>query len=189
MAFPKRRNLQDLPRKKLVVVGSQNPVKVSCAEEAFHLAFDDQFVVQGLNVSSGVSEQPFGDAETYQGAYNRAHQCQLAFPEADFWVGIEGGVDEWGEDMAAFAWIVVLDRQGKVGRAKTAAFSLPPGIKALVRDGVELGEANDQSFQKLSAEQRGGAIGSLSNGRVSRRALYKQAALLALIPFIQDEHY
>lgn len=170
-------------------MGSKNPVKVSCAEEAFHLAFDDQSLVQALNVHSGVSEQPFGDAETYQGAYNRASNCKQAFPEADFWIGIEGGVEEMGKDMTAFAWVVILDSAGKVGRAKTAAFFLPSAVAELVRNGTELGQANDQVFQEENSKQRGGAIGLLTKGLVNRKDLYKQAVLLALVPFIRQELY
>ena len=189
MAFPKRRNLQDLERKQLVVVGSRNPVKISCTEDAFHSAFADQFLVQALNVDSGVNQQPFGDAETYLGASNRASNCKLAFPEADYWIGIEGGVDEIGEDLIAFAWIVILDHTGKVGRAKTSAFFLPSVVAELVRKGTELGEANDQVFQEENSKQQGGAIGLLSRGLVNRKDLYKQAVLLALIPLLRKDLY
>lgn len=189
MAFPKRRNLQELQRKQLVVVGSHNPVKISCTEEAFHLAFGDQFLVQPLNVDSGVNQQPFGDVETYSGAYNRTSNCKLAFPEADFWIGIENKVEEMGEDMAAFAWVVILDNSGKVGRAKTAAFFIPPVVAELVRKGTELGEANDRVFQEENSKQQGGAIGLLSKGLVNRKDLYKQSVLLALIPLIRKDLY
>lgn len=189
MAFPKRKNIQSSQRKQLVVVGSKNPVKEACTEEAFQLTFDDQVLVQSLDVDSGVGAQPQGDQETYLGAYNRAANCRLAFPEADFWVGIEGGVDDMGESMAAFAWIVILDKSGKVGRSRTAAFFLPPKVTELVRGGTELGEANDMVFQEENSKQQGGAIGSLSRGLVSRKDLYKQAVLLALIPFNRNDLY
>ena len=189
MAFPKRRNLQDTQRKQLIVVGSKNPVKVACAEEAFQLTFDDQILVQSLDVDSGVSPQPKGDQETYLGAYNRASNCKEAFPEADFWVGIEGGIDDMGDSMTAFAWIVVLDKAGKVGRSRTASFFLPPKITVLVREGTELGKANDIVFQRENSKHGGGAIGSLSRGLVSRKELYKQAVLLALITFSMADLY
>ena len=34
------------------------------------------------------------DAETDQGAWNRVHSACVEHPDADFWVGIEGGVEE-----------------------------------------------------------------------------------------------
>ena len=72
MAFPKRKNIQEQQRQNLVIVGSRNPVKISCTEAGFHQAFDSSYLVEGLNVGSGVAAQPVGDAQTYQGALNRA---------------------------------------------------------------------------------------------------------------------
>lgn len=189
MAFPKRINSTHQPRKQLVVIGSKNPVKIKCVEEAFHLTFSDAFIVQGLNVDSGVANQPLGDEETYRGASNRANNCKAAFPEADFWVGIEGGVEWLDEEMSAYAWIVLMDRSGRTGQAKTASFFLPPIVAKLVKEGKELGEVNDQVFQTSNSKQQGGAVGILTKGVVGRKELYKQAVLLSLIPFVNPEMY
>jgi len=187
MAFPKRRNLQEQERTNLVIIGSKNPVKISCTEEAFQTTFGDRFLVQGLNVDSGVSEQPIGDEETHKGAYNRAYHSKIAFPEADFWVGIEGGVSEMGEDLIAYAWIVILDKGGKVGRARTASFFLPPIVNKLIHDGMELGLANDKIFNSSNSKQNGGAVGILTKGTMDRKALYTPAVLLACIPFVNGD--
>ncbi|WP_375584875.1 inosine/xanthosine triphosphatase [Cyclobacterium xiamenense] len=189
MAFPKRRNYQEQERQKLVIVGSKNPVKVKSTEQAFQSLFDDYFLVEGLNVDSNVKDQPHGEVETYTGAYNRASEAKKAFPEADFWVGIEGGVDEVGEQMVAFAWMVVLDATGRIGKAKTATFFLPEVLSNLIREGVELGEADDRVFQRTNSKQGNGAVGILTNGAVNRLEYYQQALILALIPFAQKSFY
>lgn len=189
MAFPKRRNLQDQKRQKLVIVGSKNPVKIKCTENAFQSIFEDHFIVQGLNADPNVSPQPKGDVETYTGAYNRAFESKKAFPEADFWVGIEGGVDEVGEQMVAFAWMVVMDGSSKIGKAKTATFFLPEALAKLIREGMELGEADDQVFKRTNSKQSNGAVGILTNGIVNRMEYYQQAVTLALIPFVNKSIY
>lgn len=189
MAFPKRRNLQEQKRQKLVIVGSKNPVKVKSTENAFSHMFEDSFVVQGLNVNSNVSDQPKGDVETYTGAYNRAFASKSAFPEADFWVGIEGGVDHVGEQMVSFAWMVIIDADNRIGKAKTATFFLPEALNQMVSDGMELGEADDKLFNKSNSKESGGAVGILTNGVISRTNYYQQALSLALIPFIKKELY
>lgn len=189
MNFPKRRNIKEDLRKKLVIVGSKNPVKISCTEAAFHQAFEGSFLVEGLNISSGVSEQPYGDEETYEGAFNRANNAKLVFPEADYWVGIEGGVDLVEGEMHAFAWVVVIDKEGKVGKAKTSTFFLPKAIVELVESGMELGEADDKVFQRINSKQENGAVGILTNGAVDRKEYYQQAVVLALIPFLQRDLY
>lgn len=189
MAFPKRKNLREQTRQKLIVVGSRNPVKIKSAEDAFLAAFEEQFIVQGLEVDSQVSDQPRGDVETYTGAYNRASSAKRAFPEADFWVGIEGGVDEVGEQLVAFAWIVVLNGSQVIGKAKTGTFFLPSSIKNLIDEGIELGEADDKVFRQSNSKQNGGSVGLLTHGVLSRKSYYEQAVLLALIPFLNLDLY
>jgi inosine/xanthosine triphosphatase len=189
MAFPKRKNLQEQKRQKLVIVGSKNPIKVKCTESAFQTLFEDYFIIQGLSVDPKVSSQPVGDVETYTGAYNRAFESKKAFPEADYWVGIEGGVDEVGEQLVAFAWIVVMDTNNAIGKAKTSTFFLPDAINKLVKEGLELGEADDKVFNRNNSKQESGAVGILTNGVINRKEYYEQAVMLALIPFLNKHLY
>ena len=83
-----------------VIVASKNPVKINCAEIGFSQMFpDEMFEVEGLATSSGVSDQPVTNEETLTGAKNRASNAKEEIKEADFWVGIEGGIErpkmEW----------------------------------------------------------------------------------------------
>lgn len=187
MNFPKRVNFQTSSPssdKSLVIVGSKNPVKLDCTNEAFSQAFATEFLVNGVNAASQVSEQPIGDAETLLGAINRVKNAKMAFPEADYWIGIEGGIanDEFG--MNAFAWIYIEDKSGLSGKAKTGTFYLPKGIAQLINSGMELGHADDQFFAKENSKQQGGSVGILTHGVVDRKAYYTQAIILALIPFL-----
>lgn len=191
MAFPKRKNFQEQEQEHqhLVIIGSRNPIKLQSTDEAFQLTFGNKTIVQSINVDSGVGKQPMGDPETSTGAYNRAINARNAFPEADFWVGIEGGIEDINREMAAFAWVFILDRQGNQGRAKSATFFLPPSIRDLVHGGLELGEADDRLFNSVNSKHGGGAVGILTHGAVDRLGLYKQAVLLGLIPFVQPHLY
>jgi inosine/xanthosine triphosphatase len=189
MNFPKRKNIQNESRQLLVIVGSRNPVKISCADAGFHQAFSDAFLVEGLNVSSDVDAQPVGDKQTLAGATNRAKNSRNIFPEADFWVGIEGGVDELQGEMYGFAWVVVIDRSGRIGKAKTATFFLPEAVAKLVRHGVELGDADDRVFKRENSKQNEGSVGILTNGTIVRKEYYQNAVVLALIPFLHEKLY
>ncbi|KEO73509.1 inosine/xanthosine triphosphatase [Anditalea andensis] len=189
MNFPKRSNIQQTARQQLVIVGSRNPVKIKSTDHAFHKIFEHAFVVQGLEVNSGVSDQPLGDEETLKGAMNRAKNANMAFPEADYWVGIEGGVENNNGKMNAFAFIVVLDKNGKLGKAKTATFDLPDVIANLIMGGMELGAADDQHFNRENSKEGDGAVGMLTHGIVTRKEYYEQAIILALIPFANESMY
>ena len=174
---------------KKIVVASQNPVKIEAALRGFRKVFpDEEFVAEGVRVPSGVSVQPMTDSETLQGALNRADGARKLVPEADYWAGIEGGVEEHGDEIVAFAWIVVCTKN-HTGRGRSAAFFLPQSITELVRQGKELGDADDIVFQRNNSKQANGAIGILTGDAVDRTDLYEMAVIMALVPFRNQDLY
>lgn len=185
MNFKRRQNFQPSD-KLLVLVGSKNPVKISSTEDAFTRAFNKSFLVEGINASSDVSDQPKGDKETLLGAKNRAQNAREVFPEANYWVGIEGGLDEDDFGMFAFAWVSILDKNGKTSQSKTGTFYIPKAVEELVKEGMELGKADDLVFNKDNSKQQGGSVGILTQGVVERNEYYRQAIILALIPFLNE---
>lgn len=128
------------------------------------------------------------DEETCLGAQNRARQAAVIYPDASYTVGIEGGVEQRQEGMTAFAWVVIISGN-RVGRSRTGTFFLPDEIARLIREGAELGEADDQFFQRKNSKQEDGAVGLLTGNVINRMQLYEQAVILALIPFINYEYY
>jgi len=174
---------------KKVVIASQNPVKIEATRGGFRKMFPKRsFSFEGVNVSSEVSDQPYGEKETLKGATNRAYRARRAVPEADYWVGIEGGVGEIDGELASFAWVVIISGSG-VGRARSAAFFLPPAVASLVKQGKELGEADDLVFKKKNSKQKMGAVGILTDGVIDRTQYYYQAVVMALIPFKKTDLY
>ena len=144
--------------------------------------------IEPVAVPSGVSDQPMTSAETLRGARQRARNAQEQAPAADYWAGVEGGVEETGEGLEVFAWIVILSRD-REGMARTGTFYLPPRIAELVRDGKELGEADDIVFERTNSKQQNGAIGILTGDVVDRAGYYEQAVIMALIPFKNPKLY
>ncbi len=168
---------------KTVAVASRNPVKARAALGGFRRMFPGQeFRVETVSVPSGVATQPASDEETLAGALNRARRAAEAAPGADYWVGIEGGVEDGPGGMAAFAWVVVLG-DGRTGRGRTGTFILPEKVARLVREGTELGDADDLVFGRSNSKQEDGAIGLLTGNVVDRTALYEHAMVMALVPF------
>jgi inosine/xanthosine triphosphatase len=167
-----------------VVVASKNPVKLEATRIAFQQFFrNEKFSFLEVDAPSFVSHQPVGDHETFSGAYNRVGFIKEHYPDGDYWVGIEGGVQFENEnEMCAFAWVVIMNKD-LCGKARTGTFYLPPEIVRLVKDGKELGEADDIVFQQSNSKQKNGAIGLLTGDVLTRSGLYEQAVVLALIPF------
>ena len=170
-----------------VVVASRNPAKLRAVSEAFAAQFpNDTPELLPVEVASGVGEQPMTDDETRHGARNRANNASEAIPDADFWVGLEGGVEAFDEQLMAFAWMAIKGPGGDISEARSVTLPLPPAVKALMDSGLELGEANDQVFATVNSKQKGGAYGLLSDGRYTREDIYCQTLIIALIPFVNE---
>jgi len=168
-----------------VVIASHNPAKIRAVNEAFALQFPGENIdFIPASVKSGVSDQPLSDEETRHGARNRARNACETHPGADFWVGLEGGIETIDDQLMAFAWMAVLGPDQQIGEARTVTLPLPPAVKALVDQGLELGDANDQVFATVNSKHQGGAFGLLTNGIYTREGVYTEALVIALVPFV-----
>lgn len=175
---------------KKIIVASKNPVKLSAALNGFQRMFPgEEFEVEGVAAESGVSDQPFGDEETLRGAQNRVVSARTIQPSADYWVGLEGGIEKKGADMIVFAWMAIESKDGLTGKGKTGAFFLPPAVITLVNAGTELGEADDIVFNRENSKHASGTIGVLTDNAVDRERYYTDAIVFALIPFKNPELY
>ncbi len=162
-----------------VVAATTNPAKI----KAISLAFDDvygpgQYRIEGINVDSGVPLQPIGSAETRTGARQRVSNARQMRPEADFWVGVEAGI----EDNMTFAWMVIEHLQWR-GESRSASLMLPDIILQGIRQGRELGDEMADLTGISNVKHKGGTIGIFTDGKLTRTSVYHQALLLALVPF------
>ena len=174
---------------KKVIIASKNPVKIKAVEIGFKKMFpSESFEYEGVSVSSDVSDQPMNDTETLEGATNRAEKARVQFQKADFWIGIEGGIEKFNDEMNAFAWVVVRTNS-LTGKAKTGTFFLPRQVVALIDAGKELGEADDIVFGYSNSKQKNGAVGILTGNVIDRTSYYTEAVILALIPFKNKDIY
>lgn len=173
--------------RKHIVVASRNPVKIEAVKRGFEKLFPDtEIEMEGVSVESGVPDQPMSDEETRAGARNRAANAREKFPDADFWFGVEGGIERHNDGMQSFAWIAACSN-GRVGESRTTTFQLPPEVVKLVEEGLELGDADDRVFGRTNSKQENGAVGLLTHNAITRTLLYEQAVCLALIPFVRPE--
>lgn len=169
---------------KTVIVASTNPVKIQATRNGFERMFPrEHFRVTGIAVPSGVSDQPLSDEETYTGALNRTLGAAEKMPEADYWVGIEGGLEENHGEMRGFAWVIVRDASDRAGKSRTATFVLPGEVTELIHQGKELGDADDLVFKRENSKQHNGSVGILTDDVLDRTGYYEHAVILALIPF------
>ena len=168
-----------------IIVASTNPAKITAVTDAFKAAFPQQlFTTTGFSAISGVRDQPLTCDETLLGANNRVTHCREHYPDADYIVGLEAGLD----DNFTFAWMVI-EHQGKISTARSASLPLPPLALTKIAQGMELGDVMDEMFAQQNVKQKGGAIAMLTHHLLSRSSVYQQALILALIPFLNPELY
>ncbi|ELA8065085.1 inosine/xanthosine triphosphatase [Vibrio parahaemolyticus] len=168
-----------------VVIASLNPAKINAVKSAFQSAFPQQaFEFAGISVPSEVADQPMTNEETHRGAVNRVKNAKVEMPTADFYVGLEAGI----EGNVTFAWMVI-ESDTHRGESRSASLMLPPEVLAQLADANELGDVMDKVFGTENIKQKGGAISLLTQNQLTRSSVYHQALILALIPFTNPDHF
>ena len=174
-----------------IQVAALNPIKIAAVKsviERFHL-FDTPNV-QGISVTSGVSEQPMSLNETIQGAKKRALN---AYQNADLSFGIESGLLYLTGEKQYLDICACCIYDGKnYSLGLSSAFQLPPMVLQQIHEkGLDLSEALNVSglTQNKAIGQSEGAIGLLSNHKITRQSYTEQAVLTALIPLENAQLY
>ena len=170
-----------------IAVGSTNPVKIAAVRAVTARAFPGAEIT-GLDVDSGVPEQPWSDAETRRGAFTRA-RAALSVTGADLGVGLEGGVVDTEMGLVTCAWCVIVDGGGRMGVGGGVHLLVPPSVARVLRAGGELGPAMDRLTGQHNTKQAQGAVGILTGGLSNRQRAYEQLVAMALAPFVRTEYY
>jgi len=170
--------------KKKIIVGSKNNSKVDAVDEILkeysHLA---DHIVDSLEVSSMVSDQPLSLEETIKGACNRAKE---AFGDCNFSIGLEAGlmcVPMSKTGYMDFCACAIYDgNEFHIGLSSMWEFP-DKRFTELILQGKDmtqavnmLGLSNDPNVGSKE-----GAIGILTKGRLTRKEYTKQALRTALI--------
>lgn len=167
-----------------VAIGSTNPVKIKATEEAFKKVWPEKkWEVVGLDIPSGVSNQPMSDTESIKGATNRAKGA-LEKSKADFGVGIEGGLTQIENMWFDTAWVVIFDKNGKRGIGSTINMPTPKSFIKLVEKGMEIGHIDDEVFKRQNSKHAEGHYGLMTKGLITRQDGYVHGVIAALTAFM-----
>jgi inosine/xanthosine triphosphatase len=174
-----------------VIIASKSPVKEEAAKQGFKTLWpDESFEFECVPANSGISDQPMSDDETRTGALGRVKHARELSPDADFYIGLEGGVEEKYGDLYNFGWVVVESQSSKKGYGRTFAFALPPEIRDLIlHEGMELSHATDKALSKSDTRTGSGTIGHLTNDSLRFVDWYTPAVISALVPFLNQDLY
>lgn len=170
-----------------VNVGSGNPVKVRATENVLGLIYGD-VEIRGIEVESGVPDQPVGLEETVRGAVNRARR---AFRDCELSVGIESGLHRVPETITGFVdlqWCAIYDGE-HITLGVSAGFEYPPMVVEEVLAGREVGDVMDELTGVDELGRKRGAVSFLSGGLLDRTGNTEQCVLMAMIPRMNPSLY
>lgn len=158
-----------------IAVGTTNPAKIQAIKNVF---IGSAYIIP-CKVPSDVSEQPFSDEETVQGAINRAKNA-IDETNADIGIGLEGGVTETPFGLMLCNWGALVSRDAieQPIIAGGARMVLPEAISQRLRNGEELGPVMDDFCHQENVRSHEGAIGVFSNGQINRIDLFTHVAKL-----------
>jgi len=187
----------------IIVVGSENPVKIAAVEAVFQPYGESsvvKHVFRSVPAKSGVREQPLSLDETIMGACQRARDALVLDREADLVVGLESGVFTQGTDnypsqmfdvcACAIMRRRIPDCHSEPYVGLSSAWVVPRAVaNLLIDDKIDMDEAFFRAGltkeKKLGRSE--GAVGLLSKGRLTRQAYTQQAIEAALIAMNHEE--
>jgi inosine/xanthosine triphosphatase len=168
-----------------IAVGSKNQAKLDAVREILqdysHLKDAE---LGGVDVHSGVSNQPKSLEETLRGAMNRA---KAAHADCDYSIGIESGLMDVPYTKSGYmdvCAVAIYDgNEHHLGLSSGWEFPDPEVTNLMVRDGLDMSEAVNKAgmVDDPAVGSKQGAIGILTRGRLDRKELTKQALRTALI--------
>lgn len=153
-----------------VAIATKSAEKIAGIKEAMYRIYKAKQEIQFYYkaVESGVSIQPFGE-ETYLGAINRLHKIKKEFPEMDYYVSCEAGIEETFGQFFNVQVVCVETRDRKTLWGKSAGLSIPPEHIEKIKAGT------------LDSYLRGKGISKIEEiTGMSRREFITQATELAL---------
>ena len=191
-----------MSKKWHIAVGSRRGPKVNAVMDATSalaplLGLDTAPTVTGYEVESGVGHTPVSREELMLGARQRVEAlreklCAADCP-ADFYVGVEGGLDVVGQNgpkrVFLESWAYVSD--GKRGHfGCSGSIEVPEALAdEVLSRGTELATAIDRFAGAAGIRDGQGAWGVLSRNLISRQESFRLAVLAAFAPFYNAAMY
>lgn len=175
-----------------VVIASKSPVKIEASKRGFLAMFPHtDFIFECVSANSGISDQPMSGEEIRNGSIGRVTHARELLPEADFYIGLEGGVENLYGELHNTGWVTVESKNNKRGHGRTLSFALPSEIRRLIIDeGMEQSHATDKVLNKESTKMgTTGTLGPLSNNALNYSDWYTHAVIGALVPFLNEDLY
>lgn len=171
-----------------ILIGTKNPGKINGAKEAFLNYFED-FDIEGISVSSEVGEEPV-NREIYEGARNRVNNLIKYAKEneldAEYFLGIESGITNVLGKWIIINIAVIKDKYGYESWGTSSGFPVPDKyVEEIIN--TDLGKVMDKILKQTDLRSGKGGIALLTKDVLSRIDQTKEAFVMALTQFINQD--
>ncbi len=171
-----------------ILIGTKNPGKIEGAREAFEKYFDN-VEIEGISVNSEVGDQPI-NKEILQGAKNRVKNLKKYAKEnqikADFYISSEAGITNLLGEWIDINAVVIEDSKGLQSIGTSQGFPIPDKYIEEIKE-TELGKVMDKIFSGKELGKGKGGISFLTKDEVTRIDLTRNAFIMALTKYINDD--
>ena len=171
-----------------ILLASKNPGKLEAVSLAFAKFYDD-FDIIGIAVSSGVSKQPV-NKEIYKGALNRCYNLRKYAQEnnidADYYVAVEAGITNLLGAWVNLNLVYIENSEKENSTGISQGYPFPEKyLTEIIND--EFGKVMDKHYNLVNSGQGKSVEYLFSKGNISRIDLVRDATILALTKFINED--
>lgn len=166
-----------------LIVASLNPQKIAAVSQLIsQYPLLAGSTVEGVNVNTGVGDQPKSLDETVRGAINRA---KAAHRKGYISFGIESGLMEVPYTKTGMMDVCAcaIYEGSEIHLGLSSAFEPPKLVAKFMKEGMNMSDASVAAGlttnKNLGAAE--GLIGIVTHGRMDRLAYTKQAVMTALV--------
>jgi len=135
-----------------VIIGSKNQDKIKIVKKALReLHLDAQ--IEGVEVESGITNQPLDKETTKKGAVNRAKDAKKKMPKASLWIGLEGGLHNYNGGYQLVTYACLIDKSGREFMGEGEKIKLPQKVSERIKRGEWFGKLIREYAKKNSIDQ------------------------------------
>lgn len=171
-----------------ILMGTKNPGKIEGARQAFEKYFDN-IEIEGIAVESNVGVQPVNE-EILQGAKNRIKNLKKYANnnniKADFYIASEAGITNLLGEWIDINAVVIEDSKGFQSIGTSQGFPIPDKYIEEIKE-TELGKVMDRLFSGKELGKGKGGISFLTKDEITRIDLTRNAFIMALTRFINED--
>ena len=171
-----------------ILMGTKNPGKIEGARQAFEKYFDN-IDIEGIAVESNVGAQPVNE-EILQGAKNRIKNLKKYANtnniKADFYIASEAEITNLLGEWIDINAVIIEDSKGFQSIGTSQGFPIPDKYIEEIKQ-TELGKVMDRLFRGKELGKGKGGISFLTKDEITRIDLTRNAFIMALTRFINED--